>query len=129
MKKLAIGLAILVIGLGLSGAAQADEIELPVISVSPASYDFGNVPLNAVATGSLMVSNTGGSPLVVSAVKTKAPFGDNATSFTIQPGQSRRVDIYFAPTAATTYNSWCTFQSNAHNAPLLSVPLSGTGVE
>lgn len=122
-------LVLLALGIGLfGGPVHADGLQA-VISVQPASYDFGNVPVNAVATASLLVSNTGNAPLVVSAVKTKVPFGDNATSFTLQPGKSRRVDITFIPPAPGQYSGGCTFQSNAGNAPLLNVPLSGTGVE
>jgi hypothetical protein len=107
----------------------AGEIQLPLISVTPSSYDFGEVPVGAVAQGNLLVTNdSADSPLIVKAVKTKAPFSDGATSFTLQPGQSRRVRIAFAPPATGQYNSYCTFVSNAANAPVLNVPLSGTGV-
>jgi len=127
MKRLTLGLLALGFGLALAGAPAHTQGLAAVISVDPASHDFGTVPVSAVATASLMVSNTGNAPLVVSAVKTKAPFGDNATSFTIQPGQSRRVDILFAPQSPGVYNDNCTFQSNASNGALFHVPLSGTG--
>ncbi len=130
MKKLALGLALLIVGLGLSGTAAVGQIMLPVISVEPASVDFGSVPVGALAHADIVVYNLSpDTPLSVKAVKTKAPFGDNATSFTVPPNGSRRVTITFAPSAPGTYNDVCTILSNAHNAPTLNVPLSGTGVE
>lgn len=128
MKKLALGFALLVAAFGFAGArVHAQGIPLPTISVSPSSYDFGNVPVGAVANTTLTVTNTGGGTLNVTAVKTKAPFGDNATSFSLGAGQSQQVIVTFAPSAPVQYNSVCTFQSNANNAPVLHVPLAGMG--
>ena len=95
--------------------------------MTPSSYDFGTVPVGAVAQGSLLVRNTGGAPLIVNNVKTKSPFADGATSFTVPAGGSRRVNIAFAPPAAGQYNSYCTIESNASNNNLVIIPLSGTG--
>jgi hypothetical protein len=128
MKRLAVGLALVALVLS-AVTAYAGEIQLPLISVTPTSYDFGQVPVYAVAQGALLVTNdSADSDLIVTAVKTKAPFSDGASSFTLGPGQSRRVSIAFAPPAPGQYNSYCTFISNAANHPVLNVPLSGTGV-
>ncbi len=133
MKKLALALTILTLVAGFAGNAAAQTgggLELPLIAVEPGSYDFGLVPLGAGAIGYLVVSNPShDATLTVSAVKTKAPFSDGATSFTIPPLGSRRVMIYFLPLAPGSYESVCTFQSNAANAPVLNVPLSGICVE
>jgi len=130
MKKLVFTFVLALAALGLTGSAlRADGLQLPVISVTPAAYDFGNVPVGALATGYLVVSNTGDLPLVVSAVKTKAPFNDDSSTFTVQPGQTRRITISFAPGATIQYNGVCSISSNAYNAPLLNVPISGMGVQ
>jgi hypothetical protein len=132
MKRLAVGLALVALVLAAVGvhAQGGGGLPLPQISVTPASYDFGNVPIGAVASGALLVKNIGGGTLIVDAVKTKAPFLDGvSSSFTLGPGRSRRVNIGFAPTAPVQYNSVCTFQSNAANTPVLNVPLTGWGVE
>ena len=129
LKAFALVLMLLTVGVGTLGSATAGEFLLPIISVEPASYDFGSVPIGALSPAALLVTNSGDAPLFVNAVKTKAPFGDGATSFTVPGHSSRRVNIYFAPTSPGTFNSVCTFQSNAHNAPVLNVPLSGVGVE
>ncbi|GJM43992.1 MAG: hypothetical protein DHS20C21_08340 [Gemmatimonadota bacterium] len=130
MKAFKVGFVLAILALSLSaGGADAQGLQLPLISVTPTSVSFGNVPVYAVATESIVVTNdSADSPLVVSAVKTKAPFSEAVTSFTLQPGESRRIDIAFAPTATVSYNGTCTIQSNANNAPVLHVPLSGTGI-
>ena len=129
MKRLAVSLALVALVLAAAGVHARDTFPAPQISVTPASYDFGNVPIGAVSPGTLMVKNIGSGTLIVRAVKTKAPFFDGATSFTLGAGQSRRVNIGFAPTAPVQYNSVCTFVSNAFNGTVLSVPLTGWGVE
>ncbi len=128
MKKLAIGLVVAAFALSAVGV-YAQGLPLPQISVAPASYDFGNVPVGALASGNLLVTNTGGGTLIVTAVKTKDPFSDGATSFQLKAGKSRRVRIALAPPAVGQYNSVCTFLSNAANGSTLNVPLAGTGVQ
>lgn len=129
MKKLALGLMLMSLCFGAFSNTSADELMLPVISVEPGSYDFGEVPIFAIASGNLLVRNL--SPdmsLVVTAVKTKAPFANAATAFTIPPLGSRRVKIGFMPSSVGNFSGPCTFLSNAANAPVFSVPLSGEGV-
>lgn len=133
MKALSLGFALLglaaVVFTAPAPTADAQGLQLPLISVSPTSLDFGNVPVNSIATQSILVTNdSADSPLTVSNVKTKAPFSETVTSFVLQPGQSRRIDISFAPTATVQYNSACTISSDAHNQPLLVVPLTGWGI-
>jgi hypothetical protein len=129
MKKFALALTFATLVLS-AVQAHAGGLELPIISISPSSYDFGNVPVSAVAAGSITVTNlSADSDLVVDAVKTKAPFSDDTTSFTLAPGHSRVINLAFAPTAPVTYNSVCTIQSNASNGTVKHIPLTGTGVE
>jgi hypothetical protein len=128
MKKLAIGLMLLLLCVGATSIGNADEILLPIISVEPDPYDFGQVPLYSIARGTLIVSNSGETPLIVESVKTRAPFSDGATSFTVPPGGSRKVMISFQPTSVGVVSGPCTFISNAANEPTLTVTLTGEGV-
>jgi hypothetical protein len=128
MKKLTLALGLAVIAIAATSVGvQSQGIPLPQIQVTPSTYDFGTVPVGAVAQGNLLVTNTGGGPLIVNNVKTKSPFADGASSFTLQAGQSRRINIAFAPPAPGPYSSYCTIDSNASNNPLVIIPLSGTG--
>ena len=128
MKKLVAGLALAALALSAVGA-QAQGIPLQQIQVTPSSYDFGDVPVYAVAQGTLTVKNVGGAPLVVTQVKTKLPFGDNATSFTVMPGKSKNITILFAPQSPGAASGYCTINSNDPSNPLVIIPLSGFGVE
>ena len=129
MKKITLSiLVVLAVSALLAPIATAQGFQLPTISVNPASYDFGQVPTFGVASIKITVTNSGDLALIVDAVKTKAPFQDNATSFTVPAHSSRNIEIYFFPTAQTTYSSVCTIQSNAHNAPVLNIPLTGEGI-
>jgi len=130
MKKIALSCIVLLsAALLFAVPASADSFLLPIISVSPASYDFGPVPVYAIASADFLVTNSGDVPLVVSAVKTKAPFMDNATSFTVPGHSSRRITIYFAPTALGSYTGVCTILSNAANLPTYNIGLAGEGVD
>ena len=126
--KLAAGLACALLALS-AVEVHAQGIQLPIIEVTPSSVDFGDVPIGAVAQQSIMIKNlSADSPLTVKQVKTKLPFGDTApTPFTIQPGQSRRVNLAFAPQSTGAHSGYCTIVSNASNARVVNVPLSGTG--
>jgi len=129
MKKLAMALGLLMMLVGFSGGvARADELPMPTFTVTPASHDFGSVPVNALASADLVVTNTGVGSITIVSVKTKAPYSCGATSFTLAPGQSRRVSVAFAPRAAGQYNTTCSFVSNIPSV-YVNVPLSGTGVE
>lgn len=112
----------------LIGQSASAQLQLPALSVSPASHDFGSVPVNALASGTLTVTNTGGATLNVTAVKTCAPFGDDATSTTLAPGQPRQVTISFAPKAAGVFKSTCNCFSSLPTV-YVNVPLTGTGVD
>lgn len=129
MKKLILSLMFLSICACAFSTAIGGGYQLPIISVTPDPYDFGNVPIGAIASGELTVSNSGDLPLIVTAVKTKAPFGDGARSFTVPGGESRKVKIWFRPTEVGYVTDYCTILSNAANDPSYDAVLEGTGVE
>lgn len=130
MKRILFVASLAVLGIALLAgqSTQANGFQLPTISVSPTSVNFGSVPVGAVASQDIIITN--GSPdlpLTVNAVKTKSPFSDNATSFTVPPSGSHTITVAFAPSSPIAYNGVCTIQSNATNSPTLNVPLSGMG--
>jgi hypothetical protein len=124
MKKILLALTFVI---AFAGIASADGFLLPLISASPASVDFGNVPLYAVATANIVVSNDGDFPLVATRVSTAAPFLDGTDGFTIYGHSSRRVQVAFAPTQAGTASGNLLILSNADNYPVFLVPLTGYG--
>ncbi len=124
MKKLALSLALLTLAFS---AFAVSAHAAAAISVTPASYDFGTVPVNALANTTVTVTNTGDATLNVTSVSTAAPFVVSGTTFSLAPGKSRKLMVGFAPTAPIHYAGSLTITSNASNAPTVNVALSGWG--
>ena len=110
------------------------------IQVLPASFDFGKVTTNnSSAPLQVTISNTGTTPLTVSAITLGTPSGPpyalavgggakpcaSATP-TIAAADSCTVQVLFAPTTAGTFTSTLQVTSNATNTPTVSLPISGT---
>jgi len=82
----------------VSGSASSSSI-----AVTPASRDFGSVPINQNTTQTFTVSNTGGTTLTGVATVT-APFSiASGANYTIAPGSSKTVTVRFSPTAQGTF--------------------------
>ncbi|HEV7897610.1 MAG TPA: choice-of-anchor D domain-containing protein [Planosporangium sp.] len=116
-------------GTGITGKAE--------LSISPASLNFGSVPVGMSATQTLTVSNTGNLNVTVTKAAPPAlPFVVNTPlpeSQVLAPGDSVQVRVTFAPTAAGTYHNLYVISSDdgngAHNVPVIGTatkPASGT---
>ncbi|HYT70126.1 MAG TPA: S8 family serine peptidase, partial [Gemmatimonadales bacterium] len=87
----------------------------PVISVIPASLDFGTVAVGSSQDLSFTVQNTGGSTLTGSA-STSAPYSiPSGASFSLGPGASQLVTVRFAPTVTGSAPGTVAFTSNGGN--------------
>ncbi len=116
----------------------ADEYYvLSNISVSPVSYDFGNINVGSSSSAqTFIVSNTGQTNLYI---KTITITGSNPTEFRIQndncsgksvyPSSNCTVQAIFSPTSAGSKSANLSIPSNDPDTPTLNVPLSGTGVQ
>jgi subtilisin family serine protease len=72
----------------------------PVIAVTPASRDFGTVPVGATADLTFTVQNTGTGTLTGEA-KTALPFSIvSGAAYALGAGQSQTVTVRFSPTTA-----------------------------
>ena len=101
------------------------DVALPVLALTPASLNFGNVPVGSTRDLPFTVQNTGGGTLTGSA-STSAPFSIvGYNSFSLGAAQSKTITVRFSPTSATTFNGNVSIASNAGNA---SVTLTGSGV-
>ncbi len=114
---------------GLSGSAGLG----PKLALTPAGgWDFGTVTVGESKTVSLIVSNTGDSPMTITKSKppTNARFTvldalDEAT--VIPAGESRTLRISFTPTAAgTVTDAWTLNAGDGSGAHAVTV--TGTGV-
>jgi len=96
----------------------------PVLSVSPASRDFGSVAVGSTADLSFTVQNTGGGTLSGSA-SVSAPFSIvSGSPYSLTAGQSVNVFVRFAPTAAQS--STATVSFGGANGATASVTGTGT---
>ncbi len=106
----------------------------PDISVTPMSYDFGNVFVGANKVfSSVVVQNNGLVDLTVSGVSISgsAEFKVNYTTCTgasIPPGDSCIIDVLFKPQSAGQKSASLDITSNDPDTPTVSVSLTGTGV-
>ena len=87
---------------------------------------FGSVAVNATATNTLTITNTGNSPVTVSGITYPAGFSGSFTG-PIGPGSTQKVTVTFAPTATTSYGGSISVVSNATGSPS-TIPVSGTGI-
>ncbi len=100
----------------------------PVISV-PAALAFGNQRVGTTSAGQILtISNTGSSPLTVSAITTTGPFATPNTPLTIAAGSSANISVTFSPTAAGSAAGTVQITHDAPGSPT-SVSLSGTGTQ
>lgn len=100
----------------------------PVISIAPASKNFGDVMINTVASQTFTVSNVGGGVLTVSDITVPVGFYSllNLPSLpaTLASGQNFTFDVQYAPTAVGTHTADVTLTDNLARAVNL-IPLTG----
>ena len=106
---------------------------VPDISVSPNSYDFGNVVVkNSSSSATFTIQNNGTGNLKTTKVKV---IGTDAKMFkirgggkkTIVPGDTYSFTVTFKPTSTGTKSATLQILSNDPDTPTIEVPLSGTG--
>jgi len=85
----------------------------PAISVTPASQDFGSVPVGSYADRTFMVQNTGGGTLTGNA-STSAPVSVvSGSPFSLAAGANQAVVVRFSPASEASFVGNVSFTSNA----------------
>ena len=115
---------------------QALWLDLPNISIDPASIDFGEVYGNSSSeVQTFTISNRGGADLEIGTVDLTggdaSEFSiedDNCSNQTVAPSGTCTVDVVFSPTSTGSKSTNLSIPSNDPDTPTLNVPLSGTGV-
>ena len=111
----------------LSG--NGDSTSTPGFLSAPSSMSLGSVPVGSSQTQALTLSNSGGSPLTISAA-TVSGSGFTASGltfpYTLAAGTSASLSLVFSPTAAGTNIATLSVSSNASNS-LVNVSLTGSG--
>jgi hypothetical protein len=126
---------LLVAGLTGCGGSQVTEISTTpaALTLSVSSFSFGNQPVGTSSLAqTVMVTNTGGSPLTVSSLTVTgtnaAAFAETSTCSTapLSASASCTVSVTFAPTSAGAASATVSLSSNAAGSQQ-AVTLSGTG--
>jgi subtilase family serine protease len=101
-------------------------------SVTPTTYDFGNVKVKKNRTASFVVKNSGKTNLSI----TSAIIGTDVSMFTItsgggsktiKPGKTSTIKVAFKPTSKGSKSSNLEITSNDPVRPVIDIPLSGIG--
>jgi hypothetical protein len=101
----------------------------PAVLLSPASLNFGYVPLGSNSVQTVTLTNTGQAWLTISSVSTAAPFAAYSTCpASLGGGGSCSITVYFTPTVAGLKSGSLSITDNAAGSPQ-SVSLSGTGTD
>jgi subtilisin family serine protease len=100
----------------------------PEALVSSDALAFGKVRVRRTATRSVGVSNPGTVPVTVTVSRPAAPFAAGAPrSFAVQPGETARIVVRFAPRKAKIYRATLTLGTDDPTQPQIRVALSGRG--
>jgi hypothetical protein len=105
----------------------------PVLQLTPSttSLSFGSQALNASATQSVTLTNTGNAAVSISQVNvigTGFILNGSASLVTLSAGQTASFSVTFTPTVAGSATGSASVVSTAANSPL-SISLSGSGAQ
>ena len=114
-------------------AATFVNSKTPHISVSPTSYNYGNVNVGKSSHAIFKVVNTGKVNLTISKVQV---IGGDAGMFSLwltgsrilKPSSGYSLTVYFKPTSKGPKTATLRITSNDPNTPVIDLPLSGAGM-
>ncbi len=108
--------------------ATLDVTGYPAIAAAPAVVDFGTVFVGVSSTLPVQISNPGTDVLHVTNVAVSGDYSTDTTPFSVSAGDSRTLDVTFAPTSDGARPGSLVLTSDAIGTPTLTVPLSGNGL-
>ncbi|HVI06771.1 MAG TPA: choice-of-anchor D domain-containing protein, partial [Candidatus Binatia bacterium] len=99
----------------------------PTVTLDPSALTFsGQLVGTTSAAQSVSVSNTGTSPLVISAVTATGNYAQTNNCTTVAPQGNCTIQVTFSPIVTGLQNGTITFSANAQTPP---IALSGTGIQ
>ena len=98
-------------------------VGVPVLTVEPIDYNFGEVPIGDHAGISFEVTNTGDLLLILAGGGLEPPFSMGAVPEFLEPSASAFFDVFYDPVAGGVFQDGIIFASNAGD---LTVPVSGS---
>ncbi len=117
------------------GAWEKPHFTGPRLSVQPSSLDFGRVNINGQPLSlELSLHNTGNQPLQITGLSFQSPdagfiLDSQTRDQIIAPGSSQVLSISFLPLSVGPHSNALLIHSNSLFTPVLSVPLSGYGID
>ncbi len=111
------------------GCSDQDNVTVTVnysnLSVSPSSYNFGNVVINDTVYTNITVTNNGTLNDTITSAQISGVFSTTFTSQVLAPSQSVQIPIQFVPLNTLIYQTPLTINTTAGN---FSVIIKGKGV-
>lgn len=102
----------------------------PLASITPASFNFGEVIIGQTAARQISVTNTGTSDLIISSVTSSNPSLTYApVPLRVKPGQQENLTVTYQPTVVSSFAADITLETNDPASPSVIVTASGRGVE
>jgi len=112
----------------LTVPAHLDVTGAPDLAVKDSTISFGTVFVDGSASRTLSLSNAGVLPLVVSSIEaTPQVFQTSGTGFILNPGETRAIDIHFAPIVEGAVTGSLVIASNDPDRGTATIPLEGMG--
>jgi len=103
------------------------SITASAIALNRSQIQFGTVEVGQQAIDTVLITNSGTAPLVVSNVSFDiVGYVVSRSSFTVPAGNSDTVKVLFVPYMQKTYNATMTVVSNAPSSPT-AIPVYGVG--
>ncbi|WP_161782621.1 choice-of-anchor D domain-containing protein [Halococcus sediminicola] len=105
------------------------------VAVDSPSHDYGEVPNDRNATQTFTITNDGNGPLSASSVTIAGMDPGSFTilsgggAFDLEPGESREIEVRFAPTTTGDKAAQLVVESDNADQPTLTIPLRGTSTE
>jgi hypothetical protein len=117
----------------LDVALQGEGAPPPVFSLTPTSFDFGAVNVGSDSLAIFTIQNTGGLTLVGEATIPDGTGGFSVRSggggYSLESGQTRQVEVRFAPSTEGSKQSTFRVTHNASNTPSpVEASLTGEGI-
>lgn len=109
-----------------------DPSKVPQLTVSPvSSIAFGNVAVGAKLDKTVNVTNTGNADMLVTSLRYSNPLfltpDDYGYGFRLAPGETRAVNVEFAPASSQSETSTLNLRNTSSNLASPSLSLSGSG--
>ena len=102
------------------------DLSIPFIAATPDSIVFDTTAVGSTSQKTMQILNTGSALLnVYDIFITDSAFTTPINSFAISPGESQSVSINFHPTFPGSYRGFIRIVSNASNADIIAIPVSG----